>query len=106
VGTTSDDGAVVALAGQLHPAVVVVDARMAQLDGLTVTRSLYRQPAAPPVVVLSVYGTLRDQALAAGACRFLLKDCSRAELVAAIRLAAQGQCQANVGGLDRSPGVD
>ena len=35
--------------------------------------------------MLSVYATMRDPSLAAGACRFLLKDSGRDELVGAIR---------------------
>ena len=72
-----------------------MDARTAQLDGMALTRRLRQRTPAMRIVVLSVYATFRDQALAAGACRFLLKDCGRDELVAAIRLAAHGQCQAN-----------
>ena len=43
--------------------------------------------------MLGVYAIMREPSLAAGACRFLLKDSGRAELVDAIRLAALGQCQ-------------
>src|SRR2546423_1352532 len=88
VATTADQEAALALARQLQPAVAVVDAQTLHLDGLAVTRGLRRQVPAPQVVVVSVYATYRAPALAAGACRFLLKDCSRDEFVAAIRLAA------------------
>lgn len=94
VATASDAAAALVLAGQYQPAVAVIDARTAQLGGLAVMRHLRRLAPAPHIVVVSVYATFRDQALAAGACRFLLKDCSRVELVTAIRLAAQGHCQA------------
>ncbi|HMA33896.1 MAG TPA: response regulator transcription factor [Chloroflexia bacterium] len=94
VATASTAETVLALATQLQPAVVVVDAQTARLDGLAVTRRLGQQVPATRVVVVSVYATLCDAALAAGACQCLLKDGSRAELVAAIRLAAQGHCQA------------
>ena len=69
----------------------MVDARTAWLDGLAVTRSLGHQVPATRVVVVSVHATFREAPLAAGACQFLLKDSSRAEFVAAIRLAVQGR---------------
>ena len=93
VGTASEAGAVLALAGRLQPAVAVVDVRTARLDGLAVTRSLRAALPELQVVAVSVYGLWRDEALAAGACQFLLKDASRAALRTAIRLAAHGQCQ-------------
>ena len=95
VATATAAGTVLEIAAQLQPAVVVIDARMAQLDGLAVTRRLRQMVPATQVVVVSVYATFREPALAAGACQFLLKDCSRAEFVAAISLAAAGQCQAH-----------
>jgi DNA-binding NarL/FixJ family response regulator len=94
VGTAGTAETLLEQARLLHPAVVVIDARTAQLDGLTATRRLIQQEPATRVVVVSVYDALCEQALAAGACWCLLKDGSRAELVSAIRRAAQGQCQA------------
>src|SRR4051794_15262897 len=95
VATSSDRDEVVELAGRLHPAVTLVDAHTAQLDGLDVTRSLSRLFPATQVIVLGVYATMREEALLAGACQFLLKDCSGETLVEAIRLAASGGCKAN-----------
>jgi len=95
VGTSSDLDEVVELTGRLRPAVTLVDAHTARLDGLDVTRSLSRLFPATRVIVLGVYATMRDQALLAGACRFLLKDCSGEVLVEAIRLAANGECGAD-----------
>jgi DNA-binding NarL/FixJ family response regulator len=85
------------LAVQFRPAVVLLDAGTTRLDGRALTRSLRQQTPAIRIVMLSVYASMRDPSLAAGACRFLLKDSSRDELVGAIRLAARGQCQANLG---------
>lgn len=93
VATAADEQAAVALAIQLRPAVALVDVGVARLDAIEITRILCQQAPATRVVALSVYETFRSQALAAGACRFLLKDCGRDELAAAIRLAARGQCQ-------------
>jgi DNA-binding NarL/FixJ family response regulator len=106
VATATDGPAILEYGRRLQPAVAIVDAGTARFDGLALTRSLCQQTPAARVVVLSVYATLRDPAFAAGACRFLLKDCSRAELVAAIRGAARGQCQPARDGLDESLGAD
>jgi DNA-binding NarL/FixJ family response regulator len=81
------------LAGQLQPSVALLDVGNARRDGMALTRKLRQQTPAMQIVVLSVYESFRDQALTDGACHFLLKDCSRVELVAAVRLAAHGQCQ-------------
>lgn len=93
VGSATEGATALALARQLQPGVVVLDARTAQPNGMVLIRHLRLLAQAPRIVVLSVYTTVREQALAAGACRFLLKDCSRAALVTAIWLAAQGHCQ-------------
>jgi len=111
IATAKDEDEVLELAGQFQPAVALVDARMGRkgmsaarvdlidglerMDGIKVTQSLCRQLPATRVIILGVYATMRDQALSAGACRFLLKDCSRDTLVEAIRLAASGQCEVN-----------
>ena len=94
VAVAADGAAALACALHLQPAVAVLDARTAQPDGMVLLRHLRLLTQAPRIVVLSVYATFREQALAAGACQFLLKDCGREPLVAAILLAAQGHCQA------------
>jgi DNA-binding NarL/FixJ family response regulator len=93
VATASTHESALALVARLCPTVAVVDAWTAGLDGLALTRALGAQAPAPRVVVVSVYALLGGPARAAGACRFLLKDGSREELAAAIRLAAQGRCE-------------
>jgi DNA-binding NarL/FixJ family response regulator len=97
IATAQDDDAVLALAGQFHPPVAVIDARTGragQLDGIMVTQRLCRQLPLTRVILLGIYATTREQALSAGACRFLLKDGSRDALVAAIQLVARGECEA------------
>ena len=96
IATSADRDEVLALAGRLRPAVALVGANMARMDGLDamkVTQTLCQQLPATRVIILGVYDTLRDEALRAGACRFLLKDGGREALVAAVRLAASGECQ-------------
>ncbi len=96
IATSVDRDQVLELAGQFHPGVALVDAgthRTGRLDGMEVTRSLSQRFPATRVIVLGVYSTMRDHALTAGACRFLLKDCSGDTLVEAIRLAVGGECE-------------
>jgi len=93
IATATAAAAGLAWARHLRPTVAVVDAQSVGIDGLAMTRCLRQAVPAPQVVVVSVYATFRAAALAAGACRFLRKDCSRAELVTAVRWAAHGHCQ-------------
>jgi DNA-binding NarL/FixJ family response regulator len=92
VGEAGDGEEAVALARELKPDVVLMDIRMPKLDGIAATRLLLQDEDAPRVLVLTtfdldeyVYGALR-----AGASGFLLKDAPEEQLVAAIRVAAEG----------------
>jgi len=77
----------------LHdPDVLLCDIRMPRLDGLETTRRLTADGVRTRVVVLTTFDTDRNvyDALAAGACGFLLKDGPSDRLVNAIRAAASG----------------
>lgn len=93
VGEAADGAAAVALADSEHPDVVLMDVRMPVMDGLEATRRITSSgPGAPKVVILTTFD-LDDyvyEALRAGASGFLLKDAPRADLAAAIRVAAAG----------------
>jgi len=56
------------------PDLVVMDARMAGLDGIEATRIIKQQYPHIRVVVLSLYPSYRADALAAGADAFITKD--------------------------------
>ncbi|MCC3765350.1 response regulator transcription factor [Glycomyces sp. TRM65418] len=79
-----------AAAPALEPDVILMDLRMPGGDGVTATGHLAR---IANVVVLTTYETDADivRAVAAGAVGYLLKDTPIAELVRAIRAAAQGE---------------
>ena len=93
VGEAPDGAAAVELAAWHRPDVVLMDIRMPVLDGIAATRQLTASgPDAPKVVILTTFD-LDDyvyEALRAGASGFLLKDAPRADLIAAVRVAAAG----------------
>ncbi|MGI5238128.1 response regulator [Dactylosporangium sp. CA-139066] len=92
VGEAHDGAAAVRLAEQLHPDVVLMDLRMPGVDGTAATaRILARRPAIR-VVVLTTFDDDEHlyPALDAGACGFLVKDATPAELLDGVRRAAAG----------------
>jgi DNA-binding NarL/FixJ family response regulator len=92
-GEAADGAAAVALAASERPDVVLMDVRMPVMDGLEATRLITAAgPGAPKVVILTTFD-LDDyvyEALRSGASGFLLKDAPRADLIAAVRVAAAG----------------
>jgi DNA-binding NarL/FixJ family response regulator len=81
-----------AVRGGVKVDVALVDIRMPGMDGLAATRALAGVQGAPAVVIVTTFGEEEYvlEALAAGASGFLLKRCSGAELVAAVRSVAAG----------------
>jgi DNA-binding NarL/FixJ family response regulator len=93
VGEAATGLEAVALAAQLHPDVVLMDLRMAELDGVAATAQIRAHHPQTPVLVLTTYESNADilQAIEAGATGYLLKDTPRDELLAAIHMVAQGK---------------
>lgn len=79
----------IALANRIHPAVILQDLVMPDIDGLTMVRMFRDNPATltTPIVVLSGNddAASRGRAMAQGANDYLVKLPPRAELVACIR---------------------
>ena len=92
VGECGDGGEVAAAVRDLRPDVVLMDVRMPRVDGVTATRELRADPAAPPVLALTTFDD--DEVLAgmlrAGAAGFLLKGVPADELHRAVRAVAAG----------------
>jgi DNA-binding NarL/FixJ family response regulator len=87
VGVASDGIEAVALAGDLHPDVVLMDLRMPRCDGVEATRLLREREPATKVVVLTTYAGDRSviDALRAGARGYLTKDAGGAEIHQALQ---------------------
>ena len=92
VGEAGDGVEAVSLSRELRPDVVLMDVRMPKVDGIEATRRLMRLEHPPRVLVLTTFDL--DEyvydALRAGSSGFLLKDAPEEQLVAAIRIAADG----------------
>lgn len=89
----ANDGSEALTAVAAHrPDVVLMDVRMAGMDGLTALKELRRSLHSPKVIMLTTFD-LDDYvhtALRNGAAGFLLKDTSPRELAHAVRTVAEG----------------
>ncbi len=90
VGEAADGAEALTRAWQLRPDVVVLDVRMARLDGIEATRRLLRSDEPPRVLVVTTFehDSYVLEALHAGAHGFLLKRAGADQLVHAVRTVA------------------
>ncbi|MDT0166470.1 response regulator transcription factor [Actinotalea sp. AC32] len=89
----ASDGDEVVRAVQAHrPDVVVMDLRMARVQGIEATAAVRRLPAPPHVLVLTSFDTRDDvlRAVEAGASGFLAKDAGPDEVLRAVEAVAAG----------------
>ena len=84
VGEASNGHEALRVVEEGRPDVVLMDARMGGMDGLEATRRVKKEWPEVRVVVLTVHGEYRADALAAGADAFLAKGCPVQELMEAV----------------------
>jgi DNA-binding NarL/FixJ family response regulator len=82
----------VAKAAQVNPAVILMDIRMPELDGIEATRRILAANDAARVLILTTFGLDEYvyEALCAGASGFMLKDDPAEQLISAVRIVAGG----------------
>ncbi|MBP1466816.1 response regulator [Candidatus Chloroploca sp. M-50] len=87
VGKASSGREAIAMAGQLHPNVILMDINMPDMDGIAATEAIMNKDPAIQVIIMSVQGEtdyLR-RAMLAGAREFLTKPISADDLYKSIR---------------------
>jgi DNA-binding NarL/FixJ family response regulator len=93
VGEGSNGTEAIALAGRLHPDVVVMDLAMEGMDGIAATKALAATEDGPRVLVLTMHAEedYLVPLLEAGAAGYLVKTVADRELVDAVRTVARGE---------------
>lgn len=94
VGEAGDGAEALERVRETTPDVVLMDIRMPNLNGLEATRALASDPRTAGVRIVILTTFEMDEyvfdALRSGACGFLLKHCSPADLTDAVRVSAAG----------------
>ena len=93
VGEASTAAQAIDLAVALRPRVVVMDCAMPGENGLEATRTIRERVPGASVLMLSMHSeaTLVDQAMAAGARGYVLKNAIDLDLAAAVKRVASGE---------------
>ena len=93
VGEAGTGEEAVEVARRVRPDVVLMDIRMPKMDGIEATRRILRPGISTRIMILTTFDL--DEyvfaALRAGASGFLLKDTDPGDLLAAIRVIADGE---------------
>lgn len=92
VGEADNGQEAVHLADRLQPDVILMDLRMPGVDGIAATMRILAARPSSRIVVLTTFDDDDHlyPALSAGACGFLVKDATPAELIEGVRRAARG----------------
>ena len=93
VAEASDGREAIVLAQQCKPDVIVMDINMPGMSGLQATQHITSQNPATAVIILGSHscGWQAFEAIKAGARGYLLKDCDKGELLAAIHAVHRGK---------------
>jgi two-component system, NarL family, response regulator DegU len=92
VGEARDGVEAVNMACNLQPEVILMDVTMPEMDGVEACRQVRAALPGTRVVMLTMHADqeVLANAIRAGACGYLVKDCSTEEIAAAVRMAANG----------------
>jgi len=92
IAEAGDGETAVKLALDTHPDVVLMDVSMPSVDGVAATKRLMGADARQRVVMLTMHADrdVIERSIKAGAVGYLTKDSSIAEVIMAIKLAANG----------------
>jgi DNA-binding NarL/FixJ family response regulator len=92
VGEARDGLEAVNMANSLHPDVILMDVSMPEMDGVEACRQVRASVPGTKVVMLTMHADqeVLANAIRAGACGYLVKDCSTEEIASAVRMASQG----------------
>lgn len=87
VGEAADGRETIELCRHLCPDLVLMDARMPEMDGLAATRAIKTENSATAILMLSAYDDpdYLLEAVLAGATGYVIKDVSKHDLVGAVR---------------------
>ena len=93
VGEAADGRGAIELCRRLHPDLVLMDARMPEMDGMAATRVIKTEDPATAILMLSTYENpdYLLEAVRAGATGYVIKDATKHDLVGAVRGALSGE---------------
>lgn len=93
VGEAGDGLSAVRMAGELAPAIILMDLHLPGHSGIEAIRDIVARNPASRIIVLTMYRDdgLIDRAIHAGAVGYILKDSRAVELLTAIRTVADGR---------------
>lgn len=93
VGTVADGRALVEMAPELNPDVIVLDLGMPLMNGLEAAERLRKLLPDVKIIFLTMNDdpSLAEEAMQAGASAYLLKNCAASELIKAIQNALKGK---------------
>jgi len=92
VGEARDGLEAVNMANSLQPDVILMDVSMPEMDGVEACRQVRGSGSASKIVMLTMHADqdVLANAIRAGACGYLVKDCSTEEIADAVRMASNG----------------
>jgi DNA-binding NarL/FixJ family response regulator len=92
VGHASNGHEAIALCRREKPDIVLMDLRMPAMDGITATRILHAEMPETGIIILTFdeQAEVLESAHKAGGRGYLLKECTRKEIVDAVRIVHAG----------------